>query len=333
VENLVGCGPFILESRDDLGGLTVTRNTTYFRPFTGNLEKFQIILSPDRSNINRYRENEVDVRGYTPDQEEKLQANRDLVNEVRSANTHLTQYLTFNCLEPPFDNLLARRALAMAINKDWLVREIFQSPNIPAHGGLVPPAVAGHNPGIGYPFDPVTARRLLAEAGYPNGEGFPALHFKVFESRNFDRIDDLIQTWKDVLSINSTFEPGPFEEMMDIASMNPFRETRYPIFFMGWYMDYPDPHNMLTEATWVTGSGWKSQEFNKFIDQAVNTLDQQARIGLYKKADQLIIDQCVVVPLMYGVNEWLIKPWVKNYYPDADTIFSDPTAAIIEPHD
>lgn len=340
-ENHVSSGPFILESiqhdENRAGKIVMRRNPHFFLPFSGNLEKLEAIHPGiEELSLAPYYKDEVDVAlisiAQTP--EKILRARRELAQDIRMAGTHYTYYIAFNCREAPFNNRLVRQAFSHAIDKNYLLGEK-KIINQPGHGGLIPPAIAGHNPNTGYKFDPVQARRLLNEAGYPNGEGFPALHLSIGQGeRNRLDISLLKDMWQETLNIEITFEQVSFKKLMDIASqINLEPGESHPLMFMGWYMDYPDPHNMLVEATWVSGSGWQNDKFNSLIQTANNTLDPKKRIQLYQEADKLVLEECVVIPMDYGINEWLLKPWVKNYYPDPDTILSEIAAAIIEHHE
>ena len=93
-------------------------------------------------------------------------------------------YLQFDVSRPPFDDVRVRRAFVLATDREALVKAA-RPDCFPATGGFVPPGMPGHSPGIGLPYDPGQARRLLAEAGYPGGQGFPVVECLTLP----DRID------------------------------------------------------------------------------------------------------------------------------------------------
>ena len=104
-----------------------------------------------------------------------------------SANTGV---LVFDASRPPFDDARVRRAFALCLDRERLVNEVWGAYWFPAMGGFVPPGLPGHTPDVALPCDPERARQLLAEAGYPNGEGFPVV--ELWHSPPYNRYwDDL----------------------------------------------------------------------------------------------------------------------------------------------
>lgn len=335
-ENYTCSGPFMLKSWDINDRMVLVRNPHYFLPFSGNLESIEIAHRlPNESCFEAYQENEIDVaRVEDFNAGELKRARHSHTAEIRTSAVNSVYFITFDCTASPFDNLLVRRAFALALDKDNRLGSSFELVNQSAHGGMIPPKIAGHNRGIGYQFDPVKARRLLADAGYPNGEGFPPIHFII-------RVDLVIQRraayyckqWAEVLNVEVSYKEDTDQKFTDASVQRNKHDARYSLSIIGWILDYPDPHNVLMESPWLLGSGWQNKQFNDLIKAAKNNLDQQARIQLYQQADKLVIEECPVIPTAYGVQEFLFKPWVKNYYLDPTMQFNDPTAAVIEPHD
>ena len=168
------------------------------------------------------------------------------------------------------------------------------------------------------------AKALLAEAGY--ADGFE-VGIVVREAQERIEIAQSIQNTFGQAGIKVNITVGTAKQIL-----GEYRARTHDIYVGAWGPDYPDPHNILIESPWLRGSGWKNEQFDDLIKTAINTVDQQARIRLYQQADRVAMAESPLIPLGYGFAEWLIKPWIRQYHPAADTIFSDPTAAIIEPH-
>jgi oligopeptide transport system substrate-binding protein len=173
-------------------------------------------------------------------------------------------------------------------------------------GGFVPQGMPGHMPGIGLPHDPSRARQLLAEAGYPGGEGFPSLHLLSWPRRD-KQIGSLLTQWHEELgvelSVNRVLEWGDYVET--VVSRAPF------LFLIGWAPDYPDPDTFL-RAPIRAQSKWRHPTYDQLIERALEVTDQRQRMQLYSQADRILVQEAAIVPLWYSQVPLLIKPWVKE---------------------
>ena len=228
-----------------------------------------------------------------------------------------------NASKRPFDDPRVRRALVLAADREAFTDTLFQGQNTPATGGFVPPEMPGHSPGIGLPYDPAQARRLLAEAGYPNGRGFPVVEALPSEF-GAPQIDFLRQQWRDNLGIEVTSVTLDFRSLLETLDNSP-----PAMFIMGWTADYPDPDNFLRVGLKRTRSWWQNETFERLIRQAKRLTDQSARIELYRQADRILVQEAAIMPLVYGRDHWLRKPWVTVLVRNSSNPSKD---IIIRPH-
>jgi len=237
-----------------------------------------------------------------------------------------TQYLGFNVNQPPFDDPRVRRALAMAMDKEKLSSETLAGYDFPATGGLIPPELSGHSPGIGLAYDPEQARTLLAEAGYPDGRAFPEVQGLASPSHKKFSCSDLRIQWRENLGIDVTWQELEWGHLLDALG-----RERPPLFAIGWAADYPDPDNALRMSMHSQWTGWHNPTYERLLEEARYIADREKRMALYQQADGILVEDAAIVPIYYGRHHMLIKPWVRRFSPSAMgwSLWKD---VVIEPH-
>jgi ABC-type transport system substrate-binding protein len=200
-----------------------------------------------------------------------------------------------------------RLALAHATNREKLVEVDAQGYFSPATGGYVPPGVPGHSPDIALPYNLETARRLLAEAGYPGGRGFPVINFLAPQGTRI-LYEGLVREWEEQLGIQVELESLdwiPFIERLD--------REKPALFWIAWLADYPDPDNFLRVG--LSQRYWQqwSEPYQQLMQQARQVSERRERIRLYQQADQYLIENAIICPIAYGRWHLLFKPWVKRF--------------------
>ena len=208
----------------------------------------------------------------------------------------------------------------MAINKSDQMSIAPGHITVPATGGLVPPNIPGHSPGIGLPYDLDGARQHLAEAGYPDGRDLPPISMLTFvELAPFMEI--WAAQWHDRLGIDVRCETVDWHTF--------YRSTdRHHVYHSGWEPDYPDPDNFL--RVFVSSQSWKNDSFIELVENARRISDQDERMKLYRQADQILVDEAAIVPMEYPLIHIFAKPWVRNSWEAlVDSRWKD---VVIEPH-
>jgi oligopeptide transport system substrate-binding protein len=302
VEHIVTNGPFRLESWQPGRSFALSRNPEYRGRFPGNIQRVEVSsqvdpLAPDEAAG-------VDILFGFPllkTIDSALQRQGEI---YVSQPALLTNYLGLDVSRPPFDDRRVRRAFALAIDRETLSYKD-QWGTIPATGGFVPPGMPGHSPGIGLPYDPDGARQLLAEAGYPEGSGFPAID-SLASPGDALRSTYLQEQWREVLGVEIAWhiaEPGTFLERLARESPH----MALPV----WLADYPDPDSFLRVCIrrW---NRWRNEVYDGLVAAARGAMDQEKRLKLYRQADRILVEEAPVVPLNYGCWHWLQKPWVRK---------------------
>ena len=232
-------------------------------------------------------------------------------------------FLAFDTSRPPFDDIRVRRAFAMAVDRERLANDVLEGFVDPATGGLVPPTIPGHSPGIGLPYDPAQARQLLAQAGYPDGQGFLTLEL-AWTEKLYKPLEYLKSQWMDNLNVEVAVEITDWENILRMYDLN--RAAR----FMGWDADYLDPDSYLRVGVRSQVPRWRNDKYSQLVEEAQRTMDQPERISLYQEADKILIEEAVVIPMIYWHGHYLVNPWVKNPLARfAESYFKN---YILEPH-
>lgn len=210
------------------------------------------------------------------------------------------------------DDPRIRRSLGLALDRDKLFH-LFGVEG--AYGGVIPPGIPGHSPDIGLRFNTVKARKLLAEAGYPGGDGFPPLVGLVISSQQ-KIANEITRQWRANLGIEVKFEVKNSEELVKIRR----RGINSPLLYLGWIADYPDPDNLLGQPNAILDIlhllGWFDLDYDKLVKEAARSTNRKNRMSMYRQADWMLVhEQVVVMPIIYGGRQSIImiKPWVTNF--------------------
>jgi oligopeptide transport system substrate-binding protein len=214
-----------------------------------------------------------------------------------------TVFLRFNVTHQPFDDERVRRALGMAVDRERIVKKITRSGE-PATTSLVPAGTANYEPVPGLAYNPAAAAKLLAEAGYPGGRGFPRFSTLVYGVKlNEDIAVELQQMWRDNLGI--TMELRPLEWKVYLSTEN---HMDYDVSLSDWIGDYNDAQTFLGMFTSGDGNnhtGWKNPGYDGLIRAAGEQADLAAREQTFQRAETLLVhDAAPIVPIYnyVGVN-------------------------------
>ncbi len=219
-----------------------------------------------------------------------------------------TYFIRFNVTKKPFDDPRVRQALALAIDKERIVKKITRAGEQPA-SHLVPNGTANYLPPPGRGYDPALAKKLLAEAGYPDGKGFPRFSYmynaaaggaaKVHENIAVE----LQQMWRDTLGINMDLRQLEWKVYLNAQSHLDFEVSR-----SSWIGDYNDANTFLEMFTSNNGNnrtGWKNSRYDTLIQEAKQEADLTKRAKTFQQAEAILVeDELPIVPLYFyvGVN-------------------------------
>jgi oligopeptide transport system substrate-binding protein len=231
---------------------------------------------------------------------------------LHEAPTLQTAFLRLNCSRAPLNDVRVRRALSLAIDREQLARRVVQSEQ-PAFS-FTPPNCAGYTAERSTRTDVAEARRLLAEAGFPEGRGFPVLEmpFYVYQGAEQPVVETIQEMWRANLGINVKLAKG---EMKTVVSKRVTGD--YFILNSNWMGDYLDPTtflDLLRSGAGNNGTRWSNPEYDRLLDEAAKTLEPEKRFDILRRAEALMLAEAPVVPLFYQPLRSLRHASVKGWH-------------------
>lgn len=243
----------------------------------------------------------------------KVQAYREARSPFYNSNMLFgTFFLRLNVQKPPLNDVRVRRALSMAIDREKFVQDVMKAGQTAA-AHLTPPGTAGFTSRAKVPFDVEGARKLLAEAGYPEGKGFPSLEL-LYNSTEANRLiaEALQQMWNRGLGINITMQNQEARVQNDTM-----RAGNYQIGRFAWIGDYLDPSTFLDLLTGDSANNmthWRSADYDRIYAEANQTADNAKRYELFQQLEEILAQECPIIPVYFYAKNILRRPEVKGFY-------------------
>ena len=309
--NIVGNGAFQLKEWKINRRITVERNPHYWN--AENVRLNQVVFYPTENVTTEERMFRAGQLHYSGIPSDKIQAYSQSDDPSLRIQPYLGVYFyRLNVDKPQLSDKRVRRALGMTINRDQLVSQITKGGQIPAYA-ITPPGTMGYYPESDLTFDPEGAKKLLAEAGYPNGEGFPTTEILYNTSEGHRKIAvALQQMWKKHLNIDVVLLNQEWKVYLDTVSNH-----HYEIARAGWIGDYVDPNNFLDMFLCNGGNNrtrWCNPEYDQIILQQVpKAKTHQQRLELFQKAETILLDEMPVIPIYIYTSNNLVHSTVKNF--------------------
>jgi oligopeptide transport system substrate-binding protein len=327
--NMVCSGSHMLVEHTPYNQIVVVKNPYYWDAARVRLEKIIFIpLEEQTTMMNLYKAGEIDATYNHTVPASWLKAGVRNVKDYMDAPENGTQYWQLNTKQGPTADKRVRKALAMTVDRKAL--EAFRVVS-KANGGFVPDGIIpGYKgpPGFIKP-DPEGAKRLLAEAGYKDASGnfdpskFPVKDLEITynTSESNRQVAEFIQAqWKQALGVTI---PLRSVETKSYFGMRARLDYKGIAAGAGWSGDYMDPYTYLglfATATGDNGTGWFDPKYAKMLDDANREADQAKRFEMLAKAEEYLLDNAPVIPLLKPATSWMKKPYVKGMYPNPGTI-------------
>jgi oligopeptide transport system substrate-binding protein len=314
VENHVGNGPFRLKNWVTNQIVEVEKNPDYWDADTVKLNSIRFFPLESADTEDRL----FNAGGLHKTYEIQLHK-IDRYKIEMPGNLRLDPYLGsyFYRVNVSRNDALAdkrvRRALNLAIDRQSLVTNVMRGGQIPARY-FVPKGIQGYQSKEFFKFDPEKARRLLAEAGYPGGKGFPTFEILYNTSEQHKTIAETIQQmWKTTLGINIEIHNQEWKVYLDAQS-----NLDYDISRAGWIGDYVDPYTFLEMFTTGNGNndtGWSNDRYDELMATAPMAGDTEKRYAMLQEAETILMDELPILPIYIYTRGYLKHPNLKNWNP------------------
>ena len=311
-ENFVGNGAFVLKEWRPNQKIVAARSPTYWDRANVKLDELHFYpVELAETEERMFRTGQLDIVNEVPLGKIPVYQ-REQPGAIRTDPWCGVYFYRFNVSRKPFDDVRVRRALALAIDREMLVQRVLVSGERPAYH-FVPPGIQTYRSEHQIKADVAEAKRLLAEAGYPGGEGFPAVEFLTNTLEKHQVIAEALQQmWRANLGINITLINQEWKVYMDALTT-----TNYHLSRGGWIADYVDPHVFLD--IWETDNGnnrtnWGSAEYDRLLRSALDASTTEARFAIYQRMEKILVDEVPAMPIFFYTYTRLVNPRVKGYF-------------------
>ncbi|WP_425058958.1 Oligopeptide-binding protein OppA [Sporomusa carbonis] len=316
VKTLIGNGPFKITNWVHSGKIEFAKNDQYWDAAQVKLVKMEWPISDSQTTrLALVENNQADMMVEPPVVEHDRLTQAGLLKISPYLGVY---YYVFNTQKAPFDNVQLRKAFALAINREALVKNVIKGGKQPAYAWVAPGLV---NPATGKDFreeggnyvkeDVALAKKLLAEAGYPDGQGLPPVTLLYNTSELHKSIAEAIQEmWKQNLGVSVNLTNQESKVFLESRSQGAFQIAR-----ASWVGDYADPMTFM-DVFKDPGNDAKysNPAYNRLVEQAQSTIDQKVRMQAMHDAEKILFDDAVIIPIYYTTQPYIAKPYVKGYF-------------------
>ena len=313
-ENMVCNGPFVLDTWEPDKIIRVKKNQKYWDTATVRLKAIHFFpVVSVQTEERMFRSGELHVTENVPiNRIPVYEANKD--ERLRIEPYLGTYFYRFNLTRPPFKDPHVRRAFAMSIDREAIVKHVTKGGQ-KAAGSFVPPNTAGYTCKTSIPYDVPQARKLLAEAGFPEGKGLPPVELLYNTNENHKVIAEAVQQmWRDNLGVTVQLVNQDWKVYTDSL-----QRLNYSIARGGWISDYIDPSSFLDCFLTNSGnnhSGYASPRYDELITRGDTTADPKKRMEIYQEAERILLTDAPLIPVYFYTRVYLKSPMVKGWEPN-----------------
>lgn len=308
--NHVGNGAFRLDAWHPDEMLRVVRNEHYWDAPNVKPDAVRFLpISNEQTEERMFRSGEMHLT-YSVPMHSIETYQREQPEALHLAPYLQTYYYRFNCTRPPFNDVRVRRAFGMAIDREALAKNVLKAGEAPAWF-FTPPNIAGYTCAHKVTHDVAAARALLAQAGYPDGAGFPPVEL-LYNSAEFDKTmsEAIQQMWSEALGVRVNLINQDYKVYLSSMST-----MQYDIARSTWLADVADPINFL--ECFLTGqgnnrTGFASPEYDTHIQAAYAEPDAAKRETSLQAAERLLLEEAPITPVCFMTQKYLKTPRLKG---------------------
>ncbi len=310
-ETYVGNGPFTLRTRRPNDVIVLERNRRYWDAARVGLAGIRFYAIDDLTTAERAFLAGQLHKTAALSLDKLLLFRRREPERFRSDPFLSIYFFKLNVHHPALRDVRVRRALSLAVDREALVEDVMQGGEAAATG-FTPPGLVGYRPLDVVRYAPGRARALLAEAGYPHGQGFPNVELLTATGEINARVAEAVQgMWRQELGVQIKIRREEFRVYLDSVVHSRFDACR-----SAWSADYVDPEAFL--GIWTTGNqdnatGWGDPRFDEGLRAAATIAAPAERVRRFQQAEALLLDACPMIPLYWGTRSYLLDPRLQNW--------------------
>jgi len=310
-------GPFELESWAVREEIVLVRNDNYHTPAL--LDRVTLAIVGSGEGLLGYETGSVDIVPIFGRNVDRFRGSGERFSEDYLAVPEFSLfYIGFNTQVDPFDDVHVRRAFVQAIDIEKINRVTFRGHEITANG-ILPTGLPGSDPDREpLPYDPEAARRELALSKYGGAENLPDITFLIAGGGLLppQDVEAMLFFLRENLGVSVRMQAIDFADFL-LEVENP--DHQHQMITFGWVADYPDPDNFL-DFLFLSGSPENATRLSDprvdaLLEEARIESDQTRRLELYRQAEDIIIEDAVILPMRFGVDHYLVKPYVEGFAP------------------
>jgi len=313
--DFIGDGPFKVVKHVANQEWVLQRNPDFTLGKAGvNQIDIRIIQTPATALL-AYEQGELDYYDVLLSQYQNIVGNSTLKSELKDMVEPSTYWIQLDNGDPPFNNLKVRQAFSYAMNRPLFIQQVNHGIGDPA-GTLLFNGLPGYQTTFQQSYDPTKAKQLLAQAGYPNGKGFPSIDFYFDNSNDVSKNEAVFwaSQFKQLLGVNIV--PTPMDPV-ELDNLDHHKSAQVKMAVREWFQDYPDAQDWLSllfaDNSGLAPRGWNDPHFNDLTNKADASSGSQAAT-YYQQADAYLAQQAVVLFFQHPSDLSLFKPYVKGYY-------------------
>ncbi len=326
-----GTGPFKVGRWDDNELFVLERNERHH----GAVAKLESVVFHLWAGIpmNLYETGQIDVTAVSLSYIDRVTDETGPFHSQLMIVPELSfSYIGFNVTRPPFDDVHVRRAFSQAVDKEKLAALVFRG-MVEIAEGILPPGIPGFNENLeGLGFDVTAARTALSQSRYGSASALPSITITTSGWGGAIRSDleAIIEEWRRNLGVVvkvRQLEPERF--------LYHLKEEVDEMYSIGWVADYPHPQDFLDilfhSGTDSNFGGYSNPAVDTLLEEAGTDTDYQRSLATYQEIERMLVEDVASLPLWFGQNYLLVRPYVAGYRLDAQGFAQLAEVSVVDP--
>lgn len=310
LDHLVGNGPFKIKKWRFHDFIETERNPHYWNAAAVGLNGIRFFPIE-----NPYTETRAFLSGQL---HTTYQLPSDLIRSVKKNNPQYlrqepyvgTTFIRLNTTRPALSDPRVRQALSLTLDREQICEHIMEG-FFPARS--LTPKMGAYEPEPALGHDPEKARALLAEAGFPNGDGFPVFSLMIARPAARAGAEAIQAMWRQHLNIRVNIQNRDWGSYISAQ-----QSLNFDMASAGWIGDYLDPTtflNMWTAGNGNNNTGWSDPRYEALLREAALKAEPAERFALFREAEALLMEAQPVLPISHYTRNYLLRPEVKGWHP------------------